>query len=180
MTTDKAAWPKYEDGAQVQIGDTVKLPFAGPHIKVRSITFGGANPRLGCYVNGYWVGSDEHCERAANMLIADAYQLACLRTCPTDYANDVDRTLDMCAMGIAGEAGEVADLIKKVRYQGHDFDKVHFIKELGDVLYYLAVAAYAVDVSLTDVMQTNVAKLQKRYPDGFSADRSVNREEGDV
>lgn len=176
---EKAAWPVYDDGDMVKIGDEVILPFHVAEVKVRSVAFGSANPELGCYVNGYWVGSDEWCERVEG-IDADDYQRMCLRTCPTDHESEIDRTLDMCAMGVAGEAGEFVDLLKKIRYQGHKFDHEHLVKELGDVMYYVAVAAYVLGVNLTDVMKANVEKLKKRYPDGFSVDRSVNREEGDV
>lgn len=179
MMTQKAAWPTYSDWSQVQVGDAVKLPYGTIKLLVRQITFGAASPELGCYINGYWVGVDEHCERA-ELFEADEYQLECLRTCPTDYSKDRNRTLDMCAMGVAGEGGEVVDMLKKVRFQGHEFDPEHFIKELGDVMYYVAVAAHTVGASLSDVMEANVKKLRKRYPEGFSVERSVNREEGDV
>lgn len=176
---EKAAWPVYDDGDMVKIGDEVILPFHVAEVKVRSITFGSANPELGCYINGFWVGGDERCKHPAKF-DANAYQTMCLRTCPTNHTTEADKTLDMCAMGVAGEAGEFADLLKKIRYQGHEFDREHLIKELGDVMYYVAVAAFTMNARLTDVMEANVEKLKKRYPDGFSVDRSVNREEGDV
>lgn len=176
---EKAAWPVYDDGELVHIGDEAILPYRVAKIKVHTITFGSARPELGCHVNGFWVGSDERCKRPEKYE-ANGYQTMCLRTCPTNPTTEADKTLDMCAMGVTGEAGEFADLLKKIRYQGHEFDREHLIKELGDVMYYVAVAALALNARLTDVMEANVDKLKKRYPDGFSVDRSVNREEGDV
>lgn len=80
-------------------------------------------------------------------------------------------------LGIAGEAGEVADYIKKVLYHGHPLDKETLCKELGDVLWYVATLATTVGTSLEAVAQTNIEKLKKRYPDGFDTLRSIQREE---
>lgn len=83
-------------------------------------------------------------------------------------------------LGLVGEAGECADMIKKHLFQGHELDKDHLAKELGDICWYLAVAADAIDYELETIMQMNVDKLMKRYPDGFKADRSIHRNEGDI
>lgn len=84
------------------------------------------------------------------------------------------------ALGLAGESGEVADIVKKAMFQGHAIDKEHIAKELGDVLWYVAETATAIGYDLETIMQMNIDKLMKRYPDGFSADRSQNREDGDL
>jgi NTP pyrophosphatase (non-canonical NTP hydrolase) len=73
--------------------------------------------------------------------------------------------------------GEIADTIKKVYFHGHDLDRDELVKELGDVLWYVALAATALDVPLAEIMQGNIEKLQRRYPDGFSAEASRNRSE---
>lgn len=83
-------------------------------------------------------------------------------------------------LGLAGESGECVDLMKKHLFQGHDLDKEHMAKELGDVAWYLAVSAYCIGYKLEDVLRMNVTKLRKRYPNGFEAERSLNREDGDV
>ena len=80
-------------------------------------------------------------------------------------------------MGLNGEAGEVIDLVKKHLFHGHELKKDELIKELGDVAWYLAEAAYALDVDLSSVLQGNINKLKARYPEGFSVDTSINREE---
>ena len=80
-------------------------------------------------------------------------------------------------MGLCGEAGEVIDIVKKHLAQGHELDREGLIKELGDVAWYLAETAYALDVDLETVLEGNINKLKKRYPEGFAAERSVNREE---
>ncbi|WP_418999318.1 nucleoside triphosphate pyrophosphohydrolase family protein [Agathobaculum sp.] len=81
------------------------------------------------------------------------------------------------ALGIAGEAGEVADEVKKFTFQGHDWNPSRVVEELGDVLWYVALMADLLNVPLEYVMQTNIEKLERRYPDGFSNEASVNRSE---
>ena len=78
-------------------------------------------------------------------------------------------------MGIAGEAGEVCDYLKKVVFQGHDFDKQKLTEELGDVLWYIATTATTAGVDLHEVAVQNVEKLKRRYPEGFKAENSRNR-----
>ncbi len=78
-------------------------------------------------------------------------------------------------LGIAGEAGEVADLIKKHLGHGHPLDKEKLTKELGDVLWYVAAIAKLADVDLQWVADENLAKLQKRYKEGFTPEESLNR-----
>jgi len=80
-------------------------------------------------------------------------------------------------MGLCGEAGEAIDLVKKHLAQGHPLDREALIKELGDVAWYLAETAQALDVSLEEVCRRNVDKLRRRYPQGFSEEASVNRTE---
>ena len=105
-----------------------------------------------------------------------AYEKAAARTAPDDAAER--ETLLLAALGLAGEAGEVADHIKKVAFQGHDLDADHVAEELGDILWYAALAARAIGVSLADVAAKNIRKLERRYPDGFSSERSREREAG--
>jgi NTP pyrophosphatase (non-canonical NTP hydrolase) len=78
-------------------------------------------------------------------------------------------------MGMAGEAGEASDLLKKIVFHGHAMDKEKVIKEIGDVLWYIAATATKLGVSLEEVAIRNIEKLRARYPEGFSTDRSVNR-----
>lgn len=78
-------------------------------------------------------------------------------------------------MGLCGESGEAIDIVKKHLAQGHGLDREALIKELGDIAWYLAETAYALDVPLEEVLQRNIDKLKKRYPEGFDAARSVNR-----
>ena len=79
-------------------------------------------------------------------------------------------------MGLCGESGEAIDLMKKHLYQGHALDKDKLIKELGDIAWYLAEAATGLDIDLSEVLKRNLVKLHARYPQGFSTERSQNRE----
>lgn len=80
-------------------------------------------------------------------------------------------------MGLCGESGEAIDIVKKHLAQGHDLDKDHLIKELGDIAWYVAETAYALDIDLETVLTLNIEKLKKRYPEGFDTNRSINRVE---
>lgn len=81
------------------------------------------------------------------------------------------------ALGLTGEAGEVADIIKKYIFHGHKLDRDEIVKELGDVLWYVALLCETIGVSIEDVMTKNIDKLKNRYLDGFSVKASLNREE---
>lgn len=111
-------------------------------------------------------------------LTADAYQRMAMRTAPKDiyYKSKILNGL----MGLNGEAGECIDILKKHYFQGHDLDKEHLAKELGDVAWYLAVSADALGYKLSTILQMNVDKLRARYPDGFNSDQSLNRRKDDI
>ena len=79
------------------------------------------------------------------------------------------------ALGLAGEAGEVADTVKKQILHQHGEDPEQIKKELGDLLWYAAVLAKLYGYTLAEVMQGNIEKLQKRYKDGFSVEESIKR-----
>ena len=79
--------------------------------------------------------------------------------------------------GLNGEAGECIDILKKVEFQGHAFDPVKLVDELGDVLWYIAQTATGLNITLEDVAQHNIEKLKKRYPNGFDVERSIHRPE---
>lgn len=79
-------------------------------------------------------------------------------------------------LGLAGEAGECADLVKKCFYQDGRAIREALLDELGDVLWYVVEAATSLNYSLEDVAQHNIEKLRKRYPQGFDAEHSLHRE----
>ena len=87
-----------------------------------------------------------------------------------------DELTDVCmVLGLAGEAGEVADLYKKHHTHGHDLDQEKLAKELGDVLWYVAEVARRNNWDLSRIVKMNVDKLSKRYDGGFSHEKSINR-----
>ncbi|MBU5214379.1 nucleoside triphosphate pyrophosphohydrolase family protein [Heyndrickxia oleronia] len=102
------------------------------------------------------------------------YQIISKRTMPAVYDEKAKANY---AMGLSGEAGEVTDLIKKELFHGHNIDPVDVKKELGDVLHYLSGLATMYGWTLEEVANTNIEKLSKRYPFGFSKEASVNRNE---
>lgn len=108
----------------------------------------------------------------------NTYQRRALRTVNKDLSNI--RLLENGLMGLNGEAGECIDILKKHLFQGHDLNTEHLMKELGDVAWYLAISAHAINYDLETVMATNIAKLQARYPDGFNSESSTHRKEGDI
>ena len=79
-------------------------------------------------------------------------------------------------MGLCGESGEAIDIVKKWLAQGHELDQEKLAKELGDIAWYLAETATALDLSLEDIFEANIEKLRKRYPEGFDTQRSIHRE----
>ena len=91
--------------------------------------------------------------------------------------------LTTAAVGMSAESGEFLEIIKKMVFQGTpwtDDNRKHLIIELGDVMWYVAQACMALDISFDDVVRGNVKKLEKRYPGGsFSVDKSENRKAGD-
>ena len=78
-------------------------------------------------------------------------------------------------MGLCGESGEAIDIVKKHLHQGHELDKEKLQKELGDIAWYLAEAAYALDIPLDEILEGNIAKLKERYPQGFDTEKSIHR-----
>ncbi len=116
----------------------------------------------------------EHLKQVANEgITVNDYQRSALRT--ANGANGINLT--NAALGLAGESGEVADIVKKHCFQGHDLDEDHVAEELGDILWYVAVGAEAIGLTLGEVAERNIEKLKKRYPDGFDKARSINRED---
>lgn len=106
---------------------------------------------------------------------ANEYQRLAMRT-EAPGRPQADRLLN-AALGLCGEAGEFGDTLKKWHFHGHPLDEAELRKELGDVLWYAALACDALGLELGEVMAENIAKLRRRYPEGFSAERSLNRSE---
>lgn len=88
------------------------------------------------------------------------------------------------AVGITAEGGEFTEIVKKIAFQGKELtndSKLHMVKELGDVMWYITQACLALNVSLDHILAQNMVKLLSRYPEGaFDIYRSENRKEGDI
>ena len=104
----------------------------------------------------------------------DEYQVAALRTLSEKGRRS---PLENALLGLMGELGEISEHLKKCRYQGHKYDPRVMVLEAGDMLYYMAVLAMALGVTLGEIAQANIVKLEARYPEGFDPERSKNRED---
>ena len=92
---------------------------------------------------------------------------------------DLGGVFNAC-LGLSGEVGELNDMIKKWVFHEKPFDEEHAKKEMGDVLWYVAMMCYSFGWDLDEILQMNVDKLKARYPQGFSVERANNRKDGDV
>ena len=101
------------------------------------------------------------------------YQKQSARTMPKNL--HVEPLLTNVCLGLAGESGEIIEHVKKVVFHGHQLDRDYLKKEIGDVLWYVAAMATALDVDLGEIAQANVDKLKARYPEGFASSASTNR-----
>lgn len=111
-------------------------------------------------------------------LTANEYQSLAMRTCSIPY-EDKQGMLIHATTGLASEAGEFAGMLQKT-YQGHEYDREHAIKELGDCCWMISEACTALGVTLEEVIRGNIDKLKNRYPEGFDPEKSLHRKEGDV
>lgn len=139
----------------------------------------GKSIKAGTWVeqeNGFWalqldMGVDEY-----QQLAFRTYGSAHEALLGKDVARDVVM-LNLSGMGLAGESGEFVDHIKKWLFHGHPLDQKRCEKEIGDILWYAAIAALGLNCSLSFIMQQNIDKLKERYPQGFSKEASLNRKE---
>lgn len=86
----------------------------------------------------------------------------------------------MSCVGLSGEVGETTDMIKKWVFHEAELDTEHLKKELGDILWYLALMCESFGFDLDEIMQINIDKLKARYPDGFDTERANHRAQDDV
>ena len=103
----------------------------------------------------------------------DEYQHAAARTL-NPRLTEAERLMDAAA-GLAEEGGEVLSHVRKHLYQGHPLDRDRLTKELGDALWCLAAVAREAGLALDAVACANLEKLRRRYPEGYSDERSVER-----
>lgn len=111
-------------------------------------------------------------------MTGEEYQKLAMRTCSIPNDRVMDKAYH-AIFGLTSEAGEVSGILQKT-YQGHEIDLEHVEKELGDCLWMIAEACDAFGFSLDEVMELNIEKLRKRYPNGFSSENSLHRAEGDI
>lgn len=81
--------------------------------------------------------------------------------------------------GMVGEIGEIHSLYQKM-YQGHEYTQEHMKKELGDLLWFIAEYCTVMEWELEEIMQMNIDKLKARFPEGFEAEKSLHRKDGDI
>lgn len=104
---------------------------------------------------------------------AKEYQKQAKRTVNSSL-NKEELIKNFC-LGLGGESGEILDLFKKNLFHGHELDETKIKHELGDVLWYVVNIASVLGFDIEDIMEMNIDKLQKRYPDGFRQEDSINR-----
>lgn len=109
----------------------------------------------------------------------DKYAELAMRTLSLDSSRDHDSMLATTALGLAGESGEINEMIKKYFFhgEGHDIDPKKFAKELGDILWYVACGCKTIGISMGEVAHMNITKLKNRYPEKFEANLSLNKNE---
>jgi NTP pyrophosphatase (non-canonical NTP hydrolase) len=94
------------------------------------------------------------------------YQIQAARTSAAPWPER--ERLMVQTLGLCGESGEVADMVKKASWHGLALDSDKLRDELGDVLWYLSDIATASGLQLADIAAENIAKLKRRYPNGFT------------
>lgn len=110
-------------------------------------------------------------------MTGNEYQALAARTINKELNND---QIEMHALhGMVGEIGEIHSIYQKI-YQGHYESPDHILKELGDLMWFIAEYCTAMGVNLDYIMGMNIDKLRSRYPEGFEVEKSLNRAEGDI
>ena len=114
---------------------------------------------------------DNATNRLLNLTLSD--------TTENGIGEDTGTILNAC-LGLSGEVGEFNDMIKKWIFHEKDLDEKNLKKELGDIMWYIAMMCHAFRWGLDEIMEMNINKLKARYPKGFDIDRANNRKNGDV
>ena len=103
------------------------------------------------------------------------YQVKAKRTINRDLQDD--ERISELVFGVNGEIGEVTELLKKSIYHGHPLEIKKLAEEIGDVMWYLTNIATLYGIPMTYILDENIKKLNERYPDGYSNEKSINRKE---
>ena len=97
----------------------------------------------------------------------------------SDTGVDIGGMFNAC-LGLSGEVGETLDMLKKWIFHEKELDKDHLKKEIGDIMWYVAMMCHSLKFDLDEILQMNIDKLKARYPEGFDVDKANNRAEGDI
>lgn len=106
----------------------------------------------------------------------DAYQRLAANTKSDKFYPGIHPDIIHAALGIATEAGEFLDPIKKSMFYGKPVDLVNMDEEIGDILWYIAIYCNARNIRMSDVMDTNIRKLSLRYPEKFTEKAAMERD----
>ncbi len=87
----------------------------------------------------------------------------------------LDEPIIASSLGLAGEVGEIADLVKKYTFHNHKLAVEEVMEELGDLFFYMTLMMNTLETTLDEIIEMNVQKLNERYPEGFESIRSMNR-----
>lgn len=169
-------------------GQRVKLVYADAFDHAEGLAVGdrGTVVKLDSFMSDvYWdklgkstavyTGQIVPVEEDERIVTLDSYQEQALRTANRD--GHIYQRFCNWSMGLAGETGELIDLLKKHIFHRHRLDRQAAKKELGDILWYVALLAHELGYTLSDVAETNIQKLTARYGNGFSSEASINRAE---
>ena len=105
------------------------------------------------------------------------YQELALRTLNPEVNSYKDKLING-TLGLAGESGEFAELVKKHLFHGHELDKEKARSELGDIMWYFSLLCHALGIDPESVLEKNILKLKARYPNKFTTTLSLTRKDG--
>lgn len=117
--------------------------------------------------------------KSTSRLFSKVQDIKFENSCMCFDTKDFGGILNAC-LGLSGEVGEFNDMIKKWVFHEKGFDIIHAKKELGDVMWHIALMCESFGWDLDEIMQMNVDKLKARYPQGFDVDKANHRKDGDV
>lgn len=92
---------------------------------------------------------------------------------------DFGGILNAC-LGLSGEVGETVDMVKKWIFHESELDETHLKKEIGDVMWYVACLCHSFGYDLDEILELNIEKHRKRYPNGFNVYDANHRKDGDL